>query len=315
MPSMIRKGLLLGACLFLVGAPGCATFDLRKDIPWPMGDDPDFTAPTKVVAIWTETVLQRPGRPSTRGFGGRLMFYNSQDTEPLKVDGGLVIYGFDEQGRKPNDVKPDRKFVFTRDQLPEHYSKSKIGHSYSVWVPWDKAGGPKREISLIVRFTPAEGTAIVGEQTRHVLAGPPALDEAPEQAAPGGVEQASYETGTAETTGTAPTGAVKNGNSQRMTTTTIQVPRRFGRSTPQAVPRRPTATAPAARPASASAGRPPQRAAATATPVSRSRPAAPRPVRSSVPGPRVPGEPIAPRAVDRAPSQPHPAGSWSRPPT
>ena len=144
-----------------VGLSGCAPFDLRKDIPWPTGDIDDPKAPTKVVAIWTDTVLHQPGKPATRGFGGRLMFYGQDESTPIKVNGTLVVYGFDEEGRSPSDVKPDRKYVFPADQLPRHYSKSRLGHSYSVWVPWDAVGGPRKEISLIVRFIPTKGVAVV----------------------------------------------------------------------------------------------------------------------------------------------------------
>ena len=70
-------------------------------------------------------------------------------------------------------MKPDRKYVFTKDQLPSHYSKSKLGHSYSVWLPWDETGGPQKEVSLIARFTPEKGGVVVGEQTKQILPGKP----------------------------------------------------------------------------------------------------------------------------------------------
>ena len=30
----------------------------------------------------------------------------------------------------------------------------KIGPAYSVWIPWDAAGGPRQDLSLICRFIP-----------------------------------------------------------------------------------------------------------------------------------------------------------------
>ena len=82
-----------------------------------------------------------------------------------------MVYAFDEDGRDPSNAKPDRKYVFTKEQFAKHYSKSNIGHSYSVWIPWDEVGGPQKQISLIVRFTPDKGDVVVGEQTRHLLPG------------------------------------------------------------------------------------------------------------------------------------------------
>ena len=55
----------------------------------------------------------------------------------MKGRGSLVVYAFDETDRDPANMKPDRKFVFTQEQFEKHYSKSTLGHSYSVWLPWD----------------------------------------------------------------------------------------------------------------------------------------------------------------------------------
>ena len=112
--------------------------------------------------------------------GGRLMFYEKEG-EPIKVEGTLVVYAFDENGRDPGSARPDRKYIVTQQQLPAHYSKSKIGHSYSVWIPWDEVGGVQKEISLIVRFEPKNGAAIVGEQRRLLLPGKPPRRERPVQ--------------------------------------------------------------------------------------------------------------------------------------
>jgi hypothetical protein len=131
-----------------------------------------------VVAVWTDTVKYGGGGPAIRGFGGRLMFYATEKGEPVKVDGTLVVYAFDETNRKPSNAKPDRKYVFTPEQLSDHYSKSKLGHSYSVWIPWDEALGQQVKISLIVRFIPEQkkdekpgGGVLVGEQCTQVLPG------------------------------------------------------------------------------------------------------------------------------------------------
>jgi hypothetical protein len=52
-----------------------------------------------------------------------------------------------------------------------HMSKNDMGASYSFWLPWDEAGGPKADVSLICRFEPKGGAVITGEQTRHLLPG------------------------------------------------------------------------------------------------------------------------------------------------
>jgi hypothetical protein len=154
---------------------GCAPLKISKPNMWPFtSEDPPGT-PTRIVASWTDTVLYQPNQVPMRGFGGRVLFYSGEKPEPIKVEGTLTVYIFDETNRDPNNVKPDRKYVFTKDQLPSHYSKSKLGNSYSVWLPWDETGGPQKDVSLIARFTPEKGSVVVGEQTKQILPGKPQI--------------------------------------------------------------------------------------------------------------------------------------------
>jgi hypothetical protein len=158
-------------CLFtLVGAAGCSSWNLQSPKVWPFASDKPGS-PTQVAAMWTDTVMYQPNQAPMRGFGGRLMFYEKDKKDPIKVEGSLTVYAFDENTGETNKVRPDRKYVFTKEELATHYSKSKIGHSYSVWLPWDVAGGQQKEISLIVRFKPEKGSVVISDQSKHLLPG------------------------------------------------------------------------------------------------------------------------------------------------
>lgn len=176
------QGLLIAlVTCALVSSVGCGAREWNPskmfslDSTWPFDDDedePEEGVPVRLVGAWTDTVMTKPGEKPQRGFGGRLMFYGAKEEKPILVDGQLVVYAFNEAGREPTDNKPTRRYVFPPEQLPLHMSKSDIGASYSFWLPWDEAGGPKTEVSLICRFQPKGGPAIAGEQTRHLLPGP-----------------------------------------------------------------------------------------------------------------------------------------------
>jgi hypothetical protein len=172
-----RTALRLAAELLLLvtaaGLPGCATeFDLRKGIPWESGKDGKFETPMQVVAFWTDAVQNETEKPKgIRGFGGRLYFYGKDPNKPVKVKGNLVIYAFDETNRDPKNVVPDKKYVFTPEQFQKKYSKSSLGDSYSIWLPWDEVGGPQKQISLVVRFTSEKGQMITSDEAHQVLPG------------------------------------------------------------------------------------------------------------------------------------------------
>ena len=164
-------GLTIITVIALEAIVGCTSLKMPKATVWPFTSEDKAGTPNRVVATWTDTVLYQPNQTPMRGFGGRLLFYDGDKSEPIKVEGTLTVYAFDETNRDINDAKPDRKYIFTKDQLLTHYSKSKLGHSYSVWIPWDEVGGMQKDISMIVRFTPANGSVVVSEQTKHSLPG------------------------------------------------------------------------------------------------------------------------------------------------
>lgn len=313
----------------LVTAIGCAEFnvrdyfDLNKNIPWGEGADGERKPPMKVAAIWTDTILNQAGRPSLRGFGGRLMFYAAEGGKPIKVKGSLTVYAFDDSRRDPSKVRPDRKYVFSAEQFEKHYSKSALGHSYSVWLPWDEAGGPKREIGLLVRFTPEQGATVIGDESKQVLPGHSESDPT-QYAEPvaatnaamrtdGAVRPVSYQQ--PQPTGGVETSAAPAAAPRRMTTTTITLPNSSGLRAPaQAAAPAPgdgAALAPSAwqatqdrvigAPATASWNR--SASAASATPTAATEAAPP----STHFGPqrrRPLGEPLSRLDRDRAPWQP-----------
>ncbi|TWU46003.1 hypothetical protein Q31b_11810 [Novipirellula aureliae] len=127
--------------------------------------------PSRMMVIWTDTVLHQPQQPGIRGFGGRIYFYAEDDSEPIEVDGGLAVYAFDADSIDPESVKPERKFVFTAEQFAEHMSQTSMGSSYSVWIPWDEVGGYSKKLSLIVRFEGTGGGVVISDPTIKLLPG------------------------------------------------------------------------------------------------------------------------------------------------
>lgn len=172
--SAVAAACLLAACL------GCQSTKPTKLTKWnPVkalnsdNDEPKLGVPERVVGAWTEAVRHQ-ANTATRGFGGRLYFYERGTSEPIRVEGRLVVYAFAEDEREPTDNRPTKRYVFPPEQFAKHESESEIGVSYSVWLPWDQVGGEQAEVSLIARFEPLQGGGlVVSDQTRHRLPGRP----------------------------------------------------------------------------------------------------------------------------------------------
>ena len=242
MPSALRLSNVLPALASLGFAAGCAQLDWKQPVAWVSRAEDEPQTPARMVVVWTDAVAQHPDRRPTRGFGGRLMFYGPEDDAPIRVDGALVVYGYDEEGRDPKDTQADRKYVFTREQFATHYGKSKLGDSYSIWVPWDEeVGGPRRQVALICRFQPVDGPAVVSEQTVSALPGAstPIAMKVGEQA--DRADSVGFQaTGVRPVAHHAPIpqdhaeGQTETVDEPRIKTTTIPIPPHFGRRTPVA---------------------------------------------------------------------------------
>jgi hypothetical protein len=162
--------------------------------------DSPYEPPARLIAIWSDAMYTQPGQVPTRGFGGRLYFYNAKD-EAVPVEGQLVVYGYDDSKDGTPAKTPSRKFGFTPEQFTQHYSPTDLGASYSVWIPWDELGGIRKAITLLPVFTSSSGQVVMGEQSINVLPGK--APENPEPARQGyftplsssepqGVRQAAY---------------------------------------------------------------------------------------------------------------------------
>jgi hypothetical protein len=160
--------LLLLSCCCMVG---CQFAPKKLPDSWKWGADDKPALPDRILAVWTDTVLHQPNQPGVRGFGGRVFFYLKDQTDPIEVDGKLAVYVFDAEDADPMNQKPLRKYVFTADQFASHMSKTSIGPSYSVWLPWGEVGGPQMKLSIIARFEGVDGGTTISDPTIKLLPG------------------------------------------------------------------------------------------------------------------------------------------------
>ena len=164
----MKNIISLTICSLFITLTGCMTM--------PKVDMSALKSPgpvTTVVAAWEPAISN--GENPERGFGGRVYFYDSELNRPVKIKGTVIVYAFDEDGRDKWDAKPNEGYVFDSKTLNSKavYSKSKLGHSYSLWIPIEPAthDNPARKISLIVRYIPERGSPIVSPQTTTQLPG------------------------------------------------------------------------------------------------------------------------------------------------
>jgi len=249
----------LGTCTLaglLCLATGCTALSKPK-----LGDlfasssklkESKYPPPANLVAIWTPATLDTPGKPSIRGFGGRIFFYNDS-SQAVPVEGQLVVYAYNDSGKSLPSKTPDKRFAFKPEQLTSHFTPGNLGASYSIWLPWDPVGGPQAEISLVPVFTAVSGQVVMGQSSKNLLAGREPTTQGtliplPRQAR-NEVQQVSYQQTEADSQRFSRT---SSGEAEaRLQTTSIPLPpsltQRMAAARPAEAPRLDTNSVPAAR--------------------------------------------------------------------
>ncbi|MEE2640186.1 MAG: hypothetical protein VX768_06125 [Planctomycetota bacterium] len=164
----------MGGMVLILGLAGCQTLEKREKISQPgmptpvksgnaqasynpiaqlTGNHLPKGRPDSIVAIWKDATYTVSAQRPTRGFGGRLYFYD-REKNPVVVDGELVVYGFADDKYNPGQV-PEKRFIFSREELQNHMSVSSVGPSYSVWLPWDHINGEQKNVTIIAVFREA----------------------------------------------------------------------------------------------------------------------------------------------------------------
>ena len=129
---------------------------------------PEFQTPEKMLAIWKDSVRTEDNGLSMRGFGGRLYLYDD-DGMPIRAEGDLIIYGFDDSVTDREGSKADRKIVIQNEQFQKRYSESALGPSYSVWVSWDRVGSVDKSVTLVPFFRTSDGNIVQAGQSIYTL--------------------------------------------------------------------------------------------------------------------------------------------------
>jgi hypothetical protein len=174
----VWRTLLLLPLVVLVAATGCQSLPKADSMTpsWlkrekkPKVVESKFKRPVRMVVLWTPSILNEPGMPPTRGFGGRVYFYD-ENSETIPVEGQLVVYGYDENSPREGNAKADRKFVFPAEKIAQHFAPTDLGASYSIWVPWGQPTDPTTEVTLVSVLTSSSGTVVVDEGAKNNLPG------------------------------------------------------------------------------------------------------------------------------------------------
>jgi len=161
--SLIALAIIAVCLIPTIGCAGSGPKSASNwRMPWSKKDKkPEpYPNPAKMAVTWSPDTLMQSGHTPTRGFGGRLFFYDEK-IRAVPVEGELTVHAFAEN--PDGSVGEVKRYHFTAEQFTQHFSQSDLGASYSIWIPWDAVGGDQMRVSLVPSFRTAKGNLVQGE--------------------------------------------------------------------------------------------------------------------------------------------------------
>ena len=183
-----------------------------------------YPNPVKLAVTWTPDTIIQTGRTPTRGFGGRVFFYDDK-SKSVPVEGTLIVHGFDDSAGDQESAA--KRFEFTPEQFTRHFSQGDLGASYSIWIPWDAIGGEQKRISLVTSFKSTSGKPIQGIPATMMLPGSTPVETEAEKIAQMSPQYQRY------------LQAANNGGTRSTGLTTTTIRRRINTPGSQAIPTKP----------------------------------------------------------------------------
>lgn len=198
----LQRVLLFGCLPWLIlNLCGCQLFNpfvfskekSVKKIPTATAQDPVI----EIICLWEAAEGLGLDDKPTRGFAGKVMFFTKGQREPVRINGDVRIYVFDDLGTEEEQQKPIHHFDFEEGVFQAFLSDSNIGHSYQLFIPYTRKNSYKTNCALRVKLIPPEGRPVYSKISPVTLPGtaPPAqrASNASTQQPTSMIQQASFE--------------------------------------------------------------------------------------------------------------------------
>lgn len=166
---------LVGLCLcgWLTLVSGCSSAGLNFNMfaePHEKETDENFVE--QVIPVWQEAEGAGLNAASvSKGFGGHIYFITHSRGLPSEVKGSVRIYVFDDLGTPEEQAKPIHQFDFPAESWKGHLAMSKLGPSYSIFIPYTRPGGRAANCALRIRYTPEKGAPVFSQMVSLAMSG------------------------------------------------------------------------------------------------------------------------------------------------
>ncbi|QDU37738.1 hypothetical protein Mal4_20550 [Maioricimonas rarisocia] len=183
---MYRNPLLGLVCLAVLATTGCQSLDLFSTMSGrkPLKEATPQQPAIEVLCFWEAAEGRGLDNLPTRGFAGQVLFFTSGNAEPVKVDGDVRVYLFDDQGSAEEQAKPIHQFDFDAQAWETFLRETNVGAAYQLFIPYTRKGVHQAECSIRVRFTPENGLPLYSKMASITLPGKKVVSPTSQTASP-----------------------------------------------------------------------------------------------------------------------------------
>lgn len=169
---MIFKNVVAtGFALSILVNVGCSSMGVH--LPW------EKSVPTasekhpviEVMALWQPGEGRGLDHLPTRGFAGQILFFAAGIETPVKVDGDVSIYVFDDSGSRDEQKKPIHEFNFDAGSWNTYFRDTNFGPAYQVFIPYTRRGSHQANCAIRIKYQPKTGTQMFSDVANIVLKG------------------------------------------------------------------------------------------------------------------------------------------------
>ena len=194
--SRCWKSIGLFVCL-CTGMTGCSSLNVSNLLPSKIPEATAKNPVSAILAIWEPSEGQGVDQLPSRGFAGQILFITRRNAEPVKINGDVRIYVFDDAGDDSKQGKPIHQFDFSAEAWNRHLQSNSLGPSYHCFIPYSrKDNSSQTHCALRVRLTTKDGRTTYSDMVSVVLPGPErkdADDQSPQDDSPFAGVQAHFE--------------------------------------------------------------------------------------------------------------------------
>jgi hypothetical protein len=142
---------------------------MEEKIPEAKPNDPVV----EVVGLWQPAKGKGLDGMPTRGFAGQIMFFTRGQKSPVRVDGDVRVYVYDDVGIREEQAKPVHQFDFSNGTWDGYLYDVNVGPSYYVFIPYTRDGSLQANCSLRVRLKLKSGHTVYSDVANVTLSGSP----------------------------------------------------------------------------------------------------------------------------------------------